>query len=776
MSTNPLDIGANKKDIPEYTGSQDLIEEMKHSGKSEDLIEQNKKKNIYESQDTYKQQRHMGEMSPERKDYFNPKGTSKKGARTYGDIQAESSLENQTEGASRNLKRAKREDGQDHVTKIDDIRKGGSVKIKSVKPPPPPKNWDDMEEKKSTTTSSVTTPSGKTPSGKTPSKWDTPKRVGSTPSRSKWEMTPSGTPSRGGRFGETPTPGQMRSGGFMGETPTPGRMIMTPSGSIKSRWDQKPEGTPNRTAGGLSGFLSTPTADEVLSNSLPYWSRGMKDDRNAPLTDEDLNKILPKDGYEIINPPDSYKPIRTPSRKLDATPMHQSAGQSGYQVPTDTGKPYELASMTPIEGIDGLPYIKPDEVDHFSALLTEVDEKKLTNDEIRDRKIMMLLLKVKNGTPPMRKQAMRTITEKAREFGAGPLFQQIIPLLMSPSLEEQERHLLVKVIDRTLYKLDDLVRPYTHKILVVIEPLLIEEDYYARVEGREIISNLAKAAGLATMISAMRQDIDHQNEYVRNCTSRAFAVVCSALGVPACMPFLKAVCNSRKSWQARHTGIKIIQQVAILMGCAVLPHLKNLVEIIKHGLKDEQQKVRTITALAISALAEAAHPYGIEAFEGSYSADSNSSGCVLITLWDGICLYKGKALAAFLKAIGFIIPLMNPEHAGEYTRLVTTTLKREFSNNEEDMRKIVLNVVKQCVSTEGVEAKYVRHEIMPEFFRCFWTRKSPSLIRNYKQLVDTTVEIASKVGGAEIMRKIVDDLKDENENFRKVVMETIEKI
>lgn len=63
---------------------------------------------------------------------------------------------------------------------------------------------------------------------------------------------------------------------------------------------------------------------------------------------------------------------------------------------------------------------------------------------------------------------------------------------MSPTLEDQERHLLVKVIDRILYKLDDLVRPYVHKILVVIEPLLIDEDYYARVEGREIISNLAK--------------------------------------------------------------------------------------------------------------------------------------------------------------------------------------------------------------------------------------------------------------------------------------------
>jgi len=48
--------------------------------------------------------------------------------------------------------------------------------------------------------------------------------------------------------------------------------------------------------------------------------------------------------------------------------------------------------------------------------------------------------------------------------------------------------------------------------------------------------------------------------------------------------------------------------------------------------------------------------------------------------------------------------------------------------------------------------------------------------RNYKQLIDTTIEIASKVGGAEVLEKIVPKLKDENEGFRKMVMETIEKI
>ena len=67
-------------------------------------------------------------------------------------------------------------------------------------------------------------------------------------------------------------------------------------------------------------------------------------------------------------------------------------------------------------------------------------------------------------------------------------------------------------------------------------------------------------------------------------------------------------------------------------------------------MKDDQQKVRTITALAIAALAGAAAPYGIESFDS-----------VLKPLWTGIRKHRGKGLAAFLKAIGYIIPLMDAE-------------------------------------------------------------------------------------------------------------------
>ena len=57
-----------------------------------------------------------------------------------------------------------------------------------------------------------------------------------------------------------------------------------------------------------------------------------------------------------------------------------------------------------------------------------------------------------------------------------------------------------------------------------------------------------------SLVCLSRVDLDNPDEYVRNTTARAFAVVASALGIPQLLPFLRAVCQSKKSWQARHTG------------------------------------------------------------------------------------------------------------------------------------------------------------------------------------------------------------------------------
>jgi splicing factor 3B subunit 1 len=533
---------------------------------------------------------------------------------------------------------------------------------------------------------------------------------------------------------------------------TPADVAETPSGK-RSRWDQTPVAGPEQPM------------VPIIMNAPSFMH---EDKHNRFLTDEELDAVLPATGYAIVTPPPGYAHSVAP-RKLMATPITEVGGFQ-IQESSDAAAAAAAAGLAPelpteIPGVGNLAFFKAEDAQYFAKILKEEDETELSVEEMKERKIMRLLLKIKNGTPPVRKTALRQITDKAREFGAGPLFDKILPLLMERTLEDQERHLLVKVIDRVLYKLDDLVRPYVHKILVVIEPLLIDEDYYARVEGREIISNLSKAAGLAHMISTMRPDIDHADEYVRNTTARAFSVVASALGIPALLPFLKAVCRSKKSWQARHTGIRIVQQIAIMMGCAVLPHLRNLVDCIAHGLSDEQQKVRTMTALGLAALAEAAAPYGIESFDN-----------VLKPLWMGIRLHRGKGLAAFLKAIGFIIPLMDPEYASYYTKEVTIILIREFQTSDEEMKKIVLKVVKQCAATEGVTSQYIKQDILPDFFKAFWVRRMALDRRNYKQVVETTVELAQKAGASEIIGRIVNELKDEAEPYRKMVMETITKV
>ena len=51
---------------------------------------------------------------------------------------------------------------------------------------------------------------------------------------------------------------------------------------------------------------------------------------------------------------------------------------------------------------------------------------------------------------------------------------------------------------------------------------------------------------------------------------------------------------------------------------------------------------------------------------------------------------------------------------------------------------------------------------MDDFFRCFWIRRMAMEKRNYKQLIETTVALATKVGVIESIDKIYLGLKDEN--------------
>lgn len=707
----------------QYTAPKEVFDEARTGGGDVDVFADYRRKTIAEREDDYHARRRNLVISPARADPFAAKADGDANSRSYAEVMQERELEREQADIMRKIQMKKREAEE---------KAGGSSRPLAASI-----HADSISA--SAPTSASANDAAAPPARK----------------RNRWDETPvttSGGADAAPGWGETP---KVASGGFDGsETPSKRR----------SRWDQTPVmsgqgGATPLIQAGLATPMVTNLSQEQM-NSL-RWEQDI-DRRNMAMSDADLDALLPSTGYTILTPPSNYVPLLTPSRKLAATPT--PLGMQGFAFQDEEARVPNFDLPIESSAADGTPLKDEDRV-QYGKLLKNKREEDLSPEELKDLRIYKLLMRIKNGSPPIRKVALRHITQMAREFGPGPLFNQILPILMTPQLEDQERHLMVKVIDRVLYKLDDMVRPFVHNILVVIEPLLIDEDYYARVEGREIISNLAKAAGLATMIANMRPDIDHSDEYVRNTTARAFAVVASALGIPALLPFLKAVCISKKSWMARHTGVKIVQQIAVLMGPAILPHLKNLVDIVQHGLVDEQQKVRTITALCVAALAEAAAPYGIESFD-----------VVLKPLWKGIRQHRGKGLAAFLKAIGYIIPLMDAEYAEYYTNEVVPILIREFHSQDEEMKKIVLKVIKQCAATDGVKAEYIRSHILNDFFKAFWVRRMALDKRNSKQLVETTVELSHKVGGFEIINRIVDDLKDENELYRRMVMEAIEKV
>lgn len=623
------DADSGHRLVGQYTASKAQVDELAHGNGVEEediLLGREKQARIADRETDYQKRRfNRGPLTPTRADPFaanthaNVEGEE---GQTYREVMALREIEKEEERVQK-LISEKQAEGANGVAeheatlKLEDKEnadKGSTVSVASGRKRK--QRWDVAPE----------------PEPEAPAKEE------AKPKRSRWDQTPAPV--------------------------VPGTAEEAPK--RRSRWDQAPALGAAATPVGNQGLATPMHPSQVGAPVIPTSFGTDISGRNAPLSDEELDLMLPSEGYQILEPPPGYAPIRTPARKLMSTPAPVPAAGGGFMMQ----EPESASSLgkhlpTEIPGVGDLQFFKPEDMAYFGKLMEGGEESAMSVEDMKERKIMRLLLKVKNGTPPMRKTALRQLTDNARQFGAGALFNQILPLLMEKSLEDQERHLLVKVIDRVLYKLDDLVRPYVHKILVVIEPLLIDQDYYARVEGREIISNLAKAAGLATMISTMRPDIDHVDEYVRNTTARAFAVVASALGIPALLPFLRAVCRSKKSWQARHTGVKIVQQIPILMGCAILPHLKGLVDCIADNLSDEQAKVRTVTALAVAALAEAANPYGIESFDE-----------ILNPLWTGARKQRGKGLAAFLKAVGYIIPLMDEEYANYYTSQIMEILLR----------------------------------------------------------------------------------------------------
>ncbi|GEQ68139.1 hypothetical protein JCM33374_g1806 [Metschnikowia sp. JCM 33374] len=474
------------------------------------------------------------------------------------------------------------------------------------------------------------------------------------------------------------------------------------------------------------------------------------------LSNHILDQIIPK-GYVVAPVPEGY------DNTTDAPVLYNlPAKKSQAHVFNDALPEYAGIAM------------RKDDVKHFSALLNVDPASLSTPAERLNFNAQALVFKVKNGSPAVRKKAMRSLTTSAADYGASSLFGIILPLMLEPGLDDTDRHVLIKLVGRLLVPLEASIKPYTHKVISAISPLLIDEDITLRLEAREVIASVARAAGFATIVSSLRPDLDHADEYVRNLTSRVLAVVSTALGLAKVLPFLKAVIRSKKSWQARHTGIRTVHHICILSGggngASILPHLSQLVDVLSPGISDDLLQVRTATANTFALLAESVHPYGIEAFEP-----------ILEPTWNGLRHHRGRGLAAFLRAMGTMVPLMahNPhyiEYSNYYTRELMHVMTREFSSPDDDMKKSLLRILMSMPLSKALFPNY-RRQITAPFLQSFWNRRIASDSSQLSRLVvDATFSLAKKLDVPGFLEKLTPFAKDANENLRKMSCDAINKI
>ena len=92
------------------------------------------------------------------------------------------------------------------------------------------------------------------------------------------------------------------------------------------------------------------------------------DNRNRPLTDDELDAMFPE-GYKVLQPPAGYVPIRTPARKLIATPTPMMGGTPGFKMQGTPDHQANKEMIVDMQPKGNLPTLKPDDMQYFDKLL-----------------------------------------------------------------------------------------------------------------------------------------------------------------------------------------------------------------------------------------------------------------------------------------------------------------------------------------------------------------------------------------------------------------------
>ena len=289
-------------------------------------------------------------------------------ARTVNDTDTEGNqLTYQEIMENKELEREKAE-LEDKVRKIEEKKVGGGRGGEDAAS-------DDMDVTATTTASAPAASS---------SRWDS--AGGSAPSASS-----SSAPKRRRRWDATPAaagaPGSAAtSKSRWDETPAPGGGAQ-PAAKKRSRWDATPAAVvekAKKTAEAKAPDLLADPRSTMAEREMSY--------RNRPLTDAELDNLLPSEGYRVLDPPAGYKPVlRLSSNKKDmSAPTPSGASQGGFTIAPDApaGLNREAYGITlgavGTAGPDGIPFIKQEDYQYFGKLMDDKKEGEMSKAEVKE--------------------------------------------------------------------------------------------------------------------------------------------------------------------------------------------------------------------------------------------------------------------------------------------------------------------------------------------------------------------------------------------------------
>ncbi|CCW62243.1 unnamed protein product [Phytomonas sp. EM1] len=410
---------------------------------------------------------------------------------------------------------------------------------------------------------------------------------------------------------------------------------------------------------------------------------------------------------------------------------------------------------------EGMPTMRPEDAAVFVELLKYHNVDPIPDENLPSYLLMKNLFKIMNGDASQRRSGTHFLLEKSRLLGINFILQRMFTIWSANIMGLKETHNFIDFIKALIAHLGVGVRGSTKEVIHLMEPLLSAQEPATREDGRQVLLLLTRVVGYQAMFDAIKIDFAHEESIVRRHTASVAALVGFAVGAEPLLPALRDLSYAPTAL-ARQTVARVITELAGLIGHGLMPFLADVVAILERLIRDEK-RVRNDAALAVAAVAEAVAPYGIQDL------------APVVEVITEVCR-KGMGIsnAPYLKAFGALVPLMAPYDAEARTSAMMPTLVNQFNTPEAEYRRVLLQVVRNCVSADGVTAAFIREVILEPFFEGFWQVRQVAADRKTSAiLIDTTVQLSRKLGSVDILLKLVRDMKDENEHYQRMVITAV---